>query len=131
MESLSSQQRELVVHTLRQIRSAIIDLREWNKNVSSMEELMLSSDGMQRLAGNCMLIQAIGEGFKQIDKRTEGRLLPMRSDIPWRQIMGMRDRISHGYFEIDTDYIDDVIHNDLEILLDATNYLIDVSESVK
>lgn len=108
MESLSSQQRELVVHTLRQIRSAIIDLREWNKNVSSMEELMLSSDGMQRLAGNCMLIQAIGEGFKQIDKRTEGRLLPMRSDIPWRQIMGMRDRISHGYFEIDTDYIDEI-----------------------
>lgn len=128
---MSSQQRELVVHTLRQIRSAIIDLREWNKNVSSMEELMLSSDGMQRLAGNCMLIQAVGEGFKQIDKRTEGRLLPMRSDIPWRQIMGMRDRISHGYFEIDTDYIDDVIHNDLDILLDATNYLIDVCESVK
>lgn len=131
MESLSSQQRELVVHTLHHIHSAIIDLREWNKNISSMDELMLSPDGMQKLAGNCMLIQAIGEGFKQIDKRTEGRLLPMRSDIPWRQVIGMRDRISHGYFEIDTDYIDDVIHNDLDILLDATDYFIQVCESVK
>lgn len=53
MESLSSQQRELVVHTLHQIRSAIVDLREWNKNIGSMDELMLSPDGMQKLAGNC------------------------------------------------------------------------------
>lgn len=93
-----------------------------------MDDLMTSAGGMQRLAGNCMLIQAIGEGFKQVDKRTDGELLKLRNDIPWRQIIGMRDRISHGYFEIDIDYIDDVINNDLSILLEATEYLIGVCD---
>ena len=125
MEFQSSQQRELVTHILLQIKKAILDLKDWNKDVKSMDELMTSAEGMQRLAGNCMLIQAIGEGFKQVDKRTNGELLKLRNDIPWRQIIGMRDRISHGYFEIDTDYIDDVINNDLTILLEATEYLIE------
>lgn len=125
MECQSSQQHEIVVHTLHQIKKAILDLQEWNKDVESMDELMNSANGMQKLAGNCMLIQAIGEGFKQVDKRTGGELLKRRDDIPWRQIIGMRDRISHGYFEIDTDYIDDVIKNDLTILLEATEFLIE------
>lgn len=94
MEFQSSQQRELVTHILLQIKKAILDLKDWNKDVKSMDELMTSAEGMQRLAGNCMLIQAIGEGFKQVDKRTNGELLKLRNDIPWRQIIGMRDRIS-------------------------------------
>ncbi len=36
----------------------------------------MSSDGMQKLAASCMLIEAIGEGVKQIDKITKGELLP-------------------------------------------------------
>ena len=37
----------------------------------------------------------------------------------------MRDRISHGYFELDTEYIDDILKNDLDPLLDAMTFLID------
>ncbi len=88
-----------------------------------MNELAKSPQGMQRLAGNCMLIQAIGEGIKQLDKRTEGKLLSLRPDVPWRQVMGMRNRISHGYFELDIDYIDDIVHNDLDSLKNAVDYL--------
>lgn len=130
MEFKSLQQRELTLRILLQIKDAILDLKEWNKDIPSMDELLKSSEGMQKLAGNCMLIQAIGEGFKQVDKRTEGQLLPLRSDIPWRQVIGMRDRISHGYFEIDTDYIDDVLDNDLDLLLPAVEDLIRICEEV-
>lgn len=130
MEFKSLQQRELTLRILLQIKDAILDLKEWNKDIPSMDELLKSSEGMQKLAGNCMLIQAIGEGVKQVDKRTEGQLLPLRSDIPWRQVIGMRDRISHGYFEIDTDYIDDVLDNDLDLLLPAVEDLIRICEEV-
>lgn len=130
MEFKSLQQRELTLRILLQIKDAILDLKEWNKDIPSMDELLKSSEGMQKLAGNCMLIQTIGEGFKQVDKRTEGQLLPLRSDIPWRQVIGMRDRISHGYFEIDTDYIDDVLDNDLDLLLPAVEDLIRICEEV-
>lgn len=71
-----------------------------------------------------MLIEAIGEGFKKIDERTNKQLLPLRSDIPWREVMGMRNHIAHGYFDINTDLVFDVVRNDLQPLLDATNYFI-------
>lgn len=124
MESLSYQQLEVTLDTLEQIQGAICDLQEWNKDVSDMNELAKSPTGMQRIAGNCMLIQAICEGVKQIDKRTEGKVLATRPDMPWRQIKGMRDVIAHGYFELDIDYITNVINNDLEPLKQAINDMI-------
>ena len=37
-----------------------------------------------------------------------------------------QDRISHGYFEIDVEYIDDIIKNDLDPLLTAIEDLIKI-----
>lgn len=37
---------------------------------------------MKNLAASCMLIEAIGEGIKQVDKATEGKLLIKRPEIP-------------------------------------------------
>ena len=89
-----------------------------------MNELLKSPNGMQAVAGNCMLIMAIAEGFKKIDKNTEGQLLLLRPEIPWKQVFGLRNRIAHGYFDIDIDIISEVINEDLRPLLDATDYFI-------
>ncbi|MEM8832878.1 MAG: HepT-like ribonuclease domain-containing protein [Cyanobacteria bacterium P01_G01_bin.19] len=37
--------------------------------------------------------------------------------MPWRQIIGMRNRIIHAYFDVDLDIIWQVITQDLEPLL--------------
>ena len=118
----------IVLELLKQIRDAIHLLQECNKDVKDFRDLELSSNGMQRLAGNCMLIQAIGENIKKIDKYTEGTFFVNRPEIPWKRVMGMRDRISHGYFEIDTGFIDDIITNDLAPLLVAIESLIAETE---
>lgn len=94
-----------------------------------MNTLLMSSSGMQDLAGNCMIIMAVAEGFKKIDKQTDGTLLPQRPEIPWKQVFGLRNRIAHGYFDIDTDIISEIINNDLNPLLEATNYFIEVLEN--
>ena len=39
-------------------------------------------------------------------------------------MFGLRNRIAHGYFDIDVDIISEVINNDLQLLLDATSFLI-------
>ena len=124
MESVSYRQLEIVIDLLQQIKQAITDLQKWNEGISSAEDWLNSSDGMKTLAANCMLIEAIGEGFKKIDERTNEQLLLLRSDIPWREVMGMRNHIAHGYFDINTDLVFDVVRNDLLPLLDATNYFI-------
>jgi len=129
MELISSDKREVVLDTLYQIKEAIENLLKWNQGITDMNDLLLSSDGMQDLAGNCMTIMAIGEGFRKIDKTTDGQFLSLRPEIPWHQVFGLRNRIAHGYFDIDIDIISEVINDDLQPLLSATSFFISYLES--
>ncbi len=124
MELISSDRREVLLDILHQIKNSIENLKTWNRDITDMNQLLMSPSGMQALAGNCMTIMAIGEGFRKIDKITEGQLLPLRPEIPWRQVFGLRNRIAHGYFDIDVDIISEVINDDLQPLLEATDFLI-------
>jgi len=126
MESISSEKNEILLDTLDQIQISIQNLILWNKDIEDMNSLMTSPMGMQALAGNCMAIMAIGEGFKKIDKATDGKLLALRPEIPWHQVFGLRNRIAHGYFDIDAEIIEEVIKNDLNPLLEATQYFISI-----
>ena len=110
---------------LFQIRTAILQLKEWNNNVQSSDDYYCSPDGMKDLAASCMLIEAIGESIKQVDKITDGKLLAKRPEIPWKDVIGIRNHIAHGYFDIDGDMVFDVIKNDLDSLLEAIEYFIE------
>ena len=83
MESISSEKREVLLDILSQIKESIENLFRWNRDVVDMNNLLLSPEGVQDLAGNCMTIMAIGEGFRKIDKMTEGQFLPLQPQIPW------------------------------------------------
>lgn len=124
MASMSYKQLEVVEDLLKQIKQAILDLQSWNEGVSTVDDWLSSPDGMKTLAANCMLIEAIGEGFRNIDDRTSQQLLPIRPEIPWREVIGMRHHIAHGYFDINSELVLDAIKNDLAPLLEATDYLL-------
>jgi len=51
---------------------------------------------------------ALGEAVKKIDKLTDKKLLIMYPNIPWKDIAGMRDILSHHYFDLNADVIYDV-----------------------
>ena len=125
MEFTSLEKRNRIKYTFEQINTAINQLKEWNEDVTDADQFYQSSSGMQKLAANCMLIEAIGEGIKQIDEHSNGELLPERSDIPWRDIIGARNRIAHGYFDVDAETVLSIIKNDLDSLQDAIKYFID------
>lgn len=112
---------------LVQIRTAILQLKDWNSNIISSDDYYSSPDGMKNLAASCMLIEAIGEGIKQVDKATEGKLLIERPEIPWKDVIGIRNHIAHGYFDIDGEMVLDVVKNDLETLLAAIEFFINKS----
>ena len=125
MESIFSEQRELLLNMLANIKNSITTLYEWNKDVDVFKDLPKTVSGMKTLSADCMLIQAIGEEFKKIDKYTESKLLPLRPEIPWKQVKGMRDFIAHGYFDINIDMVEDVVKNDLKPLEQAVDFFID------
>lgn len=119
-----STNKEKVLATLSQIKQAILQVQEWNKDKESADDFMTSPDGMKDLAASSMLIEAIGEGFKNIDKLTDGKLLPLRPEIPWKEVKGIRDKIAHGYFDIDADIIFESARYDLPELMPAIDFFI-------
>jgi len=124
MEFTSYNNRLRVLSIFKQIEKAIEQLQEWNSSVKSVDDYYLSPEGMQKLAANCMLIEAIGEGIHQINRITGGNLLSERSEIPWEDVIGIRNHIAHGYFDIDAEIVLSVIKNDLLPLLEAIRYFI-------
>lgn len=121
----SLEKRNRIKYTFEQINTAINQLKEWNEDVDDADSFYLSSSGMQKLAANSMLIEAIGEGIKQIDEHSDGELLPERPEIPWRDVIGARNRIAHGYFEVDAETVLSIIKNDLDSLQAAIRYFIE------
>lgn len=108
-----------------QIRQAILHLKEWNQDILSSDDYYCSPEGMKVLAASCMLIEAIGESVRQIDKISQSKLLCERPEIPWQDVIGIRTHIAHGYFDIDGDMVLDVVKNDLDDLLTAVEYFVD------
>ncbi len=125
MASMSLQQLRVVEDMLKQIRESIHNLELWNEPYSDVNDMLSSPDGVKTLAADCMLIEAIGEGFKRIDERTNQALLSTRPEIPWKAVKGMRDHIAHGYFDINNELVWDVVKNDLPALRDAVDYFLE------
>ena len=72
---------------------------------------------MERLESTCMLLIAIGESIKGIDKITNKELLPQYPEVDWKGAMGIRDIIAHHYFELDAEVVFDVVKNEFPNLL--------------
>ena len=125
MESLSSENRDLALDILCDIQSAIEKLQERTKNIHSVDDFLGSSEGMILLDATCMLLIAIGESLKNLDKITNGELLPTYPSVPWKQVKGLRDIISHHYFNVDADQILWIVTNEIAPLHKAIDHFID------
>ncbi len=116
---------DLTLPIFLQIKEAILQLQEWNRDVKSADDYYCTPEGMKNLAASCMLIEAIGEGIHRIDRITQSTLLTERNEIPWAAVIGMRNHIAHGYFDIDGDMVFDVVKNELDTLLEAVEYFLE------
>ena len=121
---MCSERDEIILSLFKQIDDSILLLMQWNQEVNGADDYLLSPEGMKNLAASCMLIEAIGESVKKIDRKTGGLLLPLRPEIPWKLVMGMRDHIAHGYFDIDADVVFLTIKKHLPPLQEAVRFFI-------
>ena len=128
MESLSSESKSLALDILYDIQSAIERLQERTQKIYDIDDFLGSSDGMILLDAVCMLLIAIGESLKNLDKVTEGKLLPTYPSIPWKQIKGMRDIVSHHYFDVDPAQVLWIVKNETTPLKTAIDAFIEKLE---
>ncbi len=113
---MESQLKEEVINRLEQIVESIDVLLERNKEITSVEDYLSTPWGMTLLDANLMRIQFIGETASAIDKKTDKLLLVNYPEIPWKQIFGMRNYISHQYADIDPDMVLVVVRKHLSPL---------------
>jgi uncharacterized protein with HEPN domain len=100
------------------IRDAISDIRAY----ASVGEEAFLSDRMRQDA-IIRKLEIVGEAVKQVSEETRAR----RPEIPWKQIAGMRDRLTHAYFGVDLGLVWRVVDRDLQALETAVTALIETS----
>lgn len=121
----SMHDEELLYYSLKRIASTIERIINNSKTIDDSQYYVLSPAGMERLESTCMLLLAIGESIKGIDKMTRKQLLPNYPEVDWKGAMGIRDIIAHHYFDIDESIVFDVVKNKLPGMLETINKMIE------
>ena len=122
MEFESTEKLAMVYETLKNIETAITRLQERTVQIHTADDFLLSPFGMEKLDAACMVIIALGEAVKTLDKLTNKELLPTYPSIDWKKVMGARDIMAHHYFEVDADEVFNIVKNDLEPLKKAIDF---------
>ncbi len=100
--------RELTQEILNQIYLATQTILKRFKPIKSPNDFTDSEEGMEKLDAICMQLIAIGESLKNLDKVTNNSLLSQYPEIEWKKVKGMRDVISHHYFDLNAEAIYEV-----------------------
>ena len=66
-------------------------------------------------------IEIIGEAIRNLPEELRSK----HSEVPWQDIMGMRNQLIHGYFGVDLELVWRVIENDIPPLKRQVKKLID------
>jgi uncharacterized protein with HEPN domain len=103
--------------TLRQMRD---HGREALEMVRGRSRSDLDSDRMRALA-LVRLLEVVGEAAVRVPAEDRARF----SGIPWPQIIGLRNRLIHGYDEVDLDIVWQILSAELPGLVNELNRLLE------
>ena len=70
-------------------------------------------------------IEIIGEAASKV---SEARKVE-NDNIPWRDIIGMRNRLSHGYFDVNLDIVWETVQTDLPNIIKVLSEIIPKEDS--
>jgi uncharacterized protein with HEPN domain len=90
------------------IKDAISSIEKFIKDVKESD--FLKNDMM--LSAVIRKIEIIGEAVKHLNENFQKK----HQEIPWKQIAGMRDKLIHDYFGVDSKRVWEVTQKDIPIL---------------
>lgn len=110
---------QLVRSILLQVENAVDIIIFRTRDIETADFFTDSPAGAEKLDAVCMQFIAIGESLKKIDRLTDGKLLSNYPEIPWKEIIGFRDIITHHYFDVDADQVFWICRHELNPLKSA------------
>ena len=122
---MHNEQKEMLLSTLEDIKYSLELILKRANNINLSDDFLKDENGLQKLDSIAMRLSAIGEGFKNIDKLSNNQLLKNYPNIPWKNVKGIRDILSHHYFDLDAEVIFNICKKDANELLETTINIIE------
>lgn len=97
--------KELALEVLRQIEEAADKIVARFQPINELSDFTDSPAGVEKLDAICMMLIVIGESLKNLDKITDGKLLPLYPEVDWKKAKGMRDILTHHYADINAEAV--------------------------
>ncbi len=98
------------------VLESIYLIRRRCKNINKADDFLYSDENLDKFEASIMRLQTTGEALKNIEKRDSQFLLQVASKEYWREIIRMRDLISHHYSDIQADIIFTICKDELDDL---------------
>ncbi len=114
----------LVIERLEGVLEALERIPRRFAGITAPDDFFDDPEGLDRLDAICMVLIAVGEAFKQVDRQTDGKLLARYPGVDWTGVKGVRDVIAHGYFDVDAEQVFAICQNDIPVLIDAVRTML-------
>ncbi len=114
----------LVIEILHQIKSSCELIISRTESIVTYSDFLKNDDGLEKLDAVSMQLIAIGESIKNLDKITNYEMLIQYPEFEWKKAMGMRDIITHHYFDLNPEIVFDVCKNEIPKLIKLLDQII-------
>ncbi len=105
--------KTMLKEKLEQIMEAVERIERRFTGIATPADFLASDANHDKLDAIAMLLIAIGESFKKIDRETQGKFLKKYPGIDWKGVIGVRDVLAHDYFDIDVEEIHKICERDI------------------
>jgi uncharacterized protein with HEPN domain len=116
--------KTLLKEKLEQIMDAVQRINRRFAGIETSLDFLATDVNHDKLDAISMLLIAVGESFKKIDKETKGSFLKKYPDIDWKGVIGVRNILAHDYFDIDVEEIYKICQRDIPKLMNTLEQML-------
>ena len=117
--------KQLLIERLTIILESLQRIPRRFADINTPADFTETESGIDKMDAICMILIAIGEEFKAIDRKTEGNLLSHYHGVNWRGVIGVRDFLAHGYFQVNADQLFSICRDDIPVLIETVKKMIE------
>ena len=115
---------ELLRERLTDILEALERIPRRFADIKSPSDFTDTDAGVDRMDSICMILIAVGEEFKAINRKTGSALLAHYPAVDWRGVIGVRDFLAHGYFRINAKQLFTICQDNVPLLIETVRKMI-------